>query len=176
MLLLLIDGKSWTELKLPMGSSPSVAAVPTAPGIASWCLQRSWRVLGGGMSPVCLAEIYLCTRTPSMLLPWPRDQALLAVLHSLRLAGLASLPLSNAPFFQWALWGLGVKRARRHEWLRDMLSVLLVAGLKSKLISTIARLIRSPNVFYPVYLTNAVWSVCLVILSKQLFMVYHIVP
>lgn len=54
---------------------------------------------GGVSSSLCQAEMYLCTRTPSTLLPWPRDQPLLAGLRSLDLVRLASLPLSNAPFF-----------------------------------------------------------------------------
>lgn len=99
MLLLLIDGKSCTGLKLPKGSSPSVAAVPTAPGGAPHGACRGVAKLSGGISPLCPAEMYLCTRTPSMQLPWPRDQAQMAELHSLDLARFASIPLSNAPIF-----------------------------------------------------------------------------
>lgn len=91
-------GETCTGLKLPMGSSPSVPA----PGIASWCLQRSCRVLSGGrclLLSVPGQDVPVHQNPHHAGLPWPRDQPQLAGLHSLDLVGLASLPLSNAPFF-----------------------------------------------------------------------------
>lgn len=129
-------------------------------------VMRTRRAVGQWHVPRCLTvaaeELTQCPCTA----PHPRYT---------RLGPQPFLPVMP-PSLQWALWGDGEWKEQLgfiSDW--DLLLMPLLAGLKSKLMHITAKLMRSQDVLYWVYLTNTVWSVYLVMLPKQLFMACCIV-